>query len=141
MTSRDGRKLGRGFIAGFCDGLGAIASTIAHETHGLLVLGQSPPDMARAANRVLEMDGGISLVHHGDTRAEIAFPMGGICSLKPVRELAEEIRHLHRVLLELGCSLQYPLWTMGFLSFTSVLKARITYEGVFDIKAGQIIFP
>jgi adenine deaminase len=141
LTSRDGRKIGRGFIAGFCDGLGAIASTIAHETHGLLVLGQSPPDMARAANRVLEMDGGISLVHHGDTRAEIAFPMGGICSLKPVRELAEEIRHLHRVLLELGCSLQYPLWTMGFLSFTSVLKARITYEGVFDIKAGQIIFP
>lgn len=141
LISRDGRKVGRGFVAGFCDGLGAIASTIAHETHGLLVLGQNPAEMAQAANRVLEMDGGISLVHNGDIRAEIAFPMGGICSLKPVPELAEEIRRLHGVLMELGCTLEYPLWTLGFLSFTSVLKARITYEGIFDIKAGHIIFP
>lgn len=140
LISRDGRKTGKGFVKGFCDGLGAIASTIAHETHGLLVLGQSPSDMARAAHRVLEMGGGISLVHHGDVRAEVAFPMGGICSLKPVPELAREIRHLHGLLRELGCTLEYPLWTLGFLSFTSVLKARITYEGVYDIKTGQIIF-
>jgi adenine deaminase len=140
FITRDGKKVGRGFVRGFCPGLGGIASSIAHETHGLLILGQSHNDMALAANDVLKMGGGISLVHRGEIKARIPLPIGGITSNKNVPELAREIIVMHQNLKDLGCSLEYPLWTLGFLSFTSVLRLRITCSGVYDVREGKIIF-
>jgi adenine deaminase len=57
-----------------------------------------------------------------------------------VEQTAAEIQEMHRVLAEMGCTLEYPLWTFVFLSFTSVLGLRLTYSGVFDVKTGEIVF-
>ena len=133
LMTREGDKIGKGFVKGFCPELGAIASSVAHETHGLMVLGQNEEEMAMAADDVLKMSGGISLVHGGEVRARMPLTIGGICSTKSIPDLAHEIRTFHGVLKNLGCTLEYPLWTLGFLSFTSVLSVRITYNGVFDI--------
>ena len=140
LISRDGALRGQGFVQGFCSGLGGLASTVSHETHGLLVLGQRASDMARAAQDVLQMGGGISIVQDGAVQARIPLPVGGVCSQKKVPDLAQEITTLHGVLAESGCTLTYPLWTLGFLTFTSVLKVRLTYRGVYDVKNEEIIF-
>ena len=140
LISRDGAMRGQGFVQGFCSGLSGLASTVAHETHGLLVMGQSPTDMARAAEDVLEMGGGISVVRDGVVQARVSLPVGGVCSRKSVPDLAQEITTFHGLLAGAGCTLTYPLWTLGFLTFTSVLKVRLTYRGVYDVKAEKIIF-
>jgi adenine deaminase len=140
LFERSGRRMGKGFVRGFCPNLGGIATTIAHETHGLLVLGQNTDDMALAANDVLHMGGGIALVQSGEFKARVPLAVGGITSHKGVPDLARDIRQLHQVLRRLGCVLQYPLWTLGFLSFTSVLRLRITVSGVFDVKHGKIVY-
>jgi len=143
--SRDGSLVGRGFVGGFIEGtepgLGGLASTVAHETHGLLVAGQNEADMALAASLALKMGGGIVLVHDGRVRTTLPLPLGGICSLAPIPALAGEIQAFHQALAQLGCSLSYPLWTFVFLSFTSVLGPRITDQGVYPVKTRQIIFP
>jgi len=140
LMNRRGTQAGKGFVKGFCPGLGGIAATIAHETHGLMTVGCDDADMAQAANAVLAMGGGICLVQHGAIKARIPLPLGAIASAKDIPALAAEITTLHRELKALGCLLPYPIWTLGFLSFTSVLRLRITYSGVFDVKEGKIIF-
>jgi adenine deaminase len=96
--------------------------------------------MARAAEDVLQMGGGISMVRDGVVQARVPLPVGGVCSEKSVPDLAKEITTLHGLLADSGCTLAYPLWTLGFLTFTSVLKVRLTYRGVYDVKAEKIIF-
>jgi len=140
LTTRDGRKTAKGFVKGFGRGLGGLASTVAHDTHGLLVLGSNPEDMVLAAKEALRTGGGVALAQGGEVRARIPLPMGGICSLERVPELAEGIRELNRRVQDLGSDLDNPLWTLVFLSFTSVLLLRLTYEGVYDVRAGQIVF-
>ena len=140
LISRDGAMRGQGFVQGFCSGLSGLASTVAHETHGLLVIGQRAADMARAAEDVLEMGGGISMVRNGVVQARVSLPVGGVCSRKSVPDLAQEITAFHGLLADAGCTLTYPLWTLGFLTFTSVLKVRLTYRGIYDVKAEKIIF-
>lgn len=141
LFSRDGSRKGQGFVKGFCPGLGGLAASIAHEAHGLMVLGQSPTDMAGAAREVLDMRGGVVLMQDGEVRARVPLPLGGICYLGTVQETADQMRALHQALWNLGCTLGYPMWTFGFLSFTSILALRITYSGVYDVRKGEIVFP
>jgi adenine deaminase len=140
LAARDGSLVGRGFVKGLCRDLGGLASTIAHETHGLMVMGQREEDMRKAAARVLQRGGGIAICHGGNILAELDLPIGGICSDLDVPTLASKINHIHKVLREMGCTLEYPLWTIGFLSFTSVLGPRITYSGTYDVRTASLIF-
>ena len=140
LISRDGRKTGQGFVKGFPRGLGGLASTVSHDTHGLLVLGSDPSDMALAAGEALKSGGGAVFTQNGEIRAGIPLPLGGHCSLKSVPELAAEIRHLNREIQSLGTDLDNPLWTLVFLTFTSVLQLRLTYAGVYDVRRRKIVF-
>jgi adenine deaminase len=58
----------------------------------------------------------------------------------PIGELAREVERLKRVFRDFGCSLEAPIWTMGFLSFTSIIEVRITPSGVYDVRKGKVIF-
>lgn len=141
ILSRDGKRRGQGLVKGFCPGLGGLASSVAHEIHCLMVGGQNPADMSQAAAEVLAMGGGVALVQGGQVRARVPLTLGGICSVGSVGQVAQEMRHLHHELWDLGCGLDYPMWPFGFLTFTSVLSLRLTYEGVYDVRQGEIIFP
>ena len=141
LCTRDGSRMGVGFVSGFCRGVGGLASSISHETHGLLVLGQDEEDMRIAASAVLEIGGGIAICRAGRVLCRLELPIGGICSRHEIPQLASEISSLHATLREMGCELEYPLWTLGFLSFTSVLGPRITYSGTYDVRSAKVIFP
>lgn len=140
LISRDGKRVGRGFLKGFARGLGGLAATVAHDTHGLQVVGSDPADMAMAADDALREGGGVSLVQGGRVRARIPLPMGGVCSMKSVPEVAEEIKTLNREVRACGSDLENPLFTLAFLTSTAVLYIRLTYKGVFDLRSGKIIF-
>jgi adenine deaminase len=140
LFTRDGRQSGRGFLCNFADRLDGLASSVAHETHGLMVVGGREADMALAANHVLETGGGVTLVQDGRVKASLPLPLGGICSTESVPALARRTEDMNDHLRQAGCWTDYPLWTLGFLSFTSVLGVRITPSGVYDVKKREIIF-
>jgi adenine deaminase len=140
LIQRDGKRRGCGFLSGFGARIGVVASSIAHETHNLMVIGGDDRDMAIALDRVVKIKGGIVLVRQGIIVHEFPLPIGGIMSPLPIRELGREVEKLKSVFREFGCPLEDPIWTMGFLSFTSIVEVRITLSGVYDVKRGRVIF-
>lgn len=139
-TRREKKKWGRGFVRGIGAQIGGFASTIAHETHGLLVAGFDDADMQLAANTVLKMGGGIVLTDEGRILYALSLPNGATMSSLSIRELAEEFKKGNDVFKKRGSKLDDPLWTMGFLTFTSIIELRLTVSGVYDVKKGAIIF-
>lgn len=139
-TRRERKKWGQGFIRGFGARAGGIASSVAHETHGLIVHGFDDDDMALAVNTVLDMKGGIAIVNDGHVLHTLALPFGATMSRLPVRELGPVVQRTNDVLHTLGSILDDPLWTMCFLTFTSIVELRITVSGTYDVRKGVIIF-
>lgn len=140
LIPREGGRAGLGLLSGFGARVGAIASSIAHETHGLMVVGFDDDDMAQAVNQVIQLDGGIVIVKKGKTLARLPLPVGGIMSAHKIPKLAKEIEGVTRTLMESGCPLDDPLWTLGFLSFTSLIELRITFSGVYEVKTGKVLY-
>jgi adenine deaminase len=139
IPRQDGRA-GMGLVSGFGAQIGAIASSIAHETHSLMVLGFNDQDMAEAANQLVKMKGGIVIVKKGKMVTRLSLPIGGIMSTLKVPRLAGELDRMAKILRNLGCPLEDPLWTFGFLSFTSLIELRITFSGVYEVKTGKILY-
>lgn len=139
-TRREQKRWGQGFLHGFGARCGGVASTVAHETHGLLVHGFDDDDMALAANTVLAMKGGIVIVDGGKVLHALRLPLGAIMSRLPLPELDRALRKLVDLLHSLGNTLDDPLWTMGFLPFTSIVELRITVSGTYDVRKGSIVF-
>ena len=140
IIPRQGGRAGMGLVFGFGAKMGAIASSIAHETHSPMVLGFNDQDMALAVNQVIKMEGGIVIVKKGNIVTRLSLPIGGIMSNLKVPRLAGELERINKCLRDLGCSLEDPLWTFGFLSFTSLIELRITFSGVYEVKTGKILY-
>lgn len=140
LLPRQGGQAGMGLVCGFGAKIGAIASSIAHETHSLMVMGFNDKDMALAVNQVIKMEGGIVIVNKGKIINRLSLPIGGVMSALKVPRLAGELERISGTLRDLGCSLEDPLWTLGFLSFTSLIELRITFSGVYEVKTGKILY-
>jgi adenine deaminase len=139
-TRRNRKHWGKAFVRGIGADIGGIAMTTGHDSHGLLVLGFDDTDMAEAANSVLGMGGGVVLVDRGEVLFSLPLPHGATMSNLTIPDLAEELRRLIGLLRERGSRLDDPLWTICFLTFTSVVDLRITVSGIYDVKRGEILF-
>ncbi|HEX2966326.1 MAG TPA: adenine deaminase C-terminal domain-containing protein [Syntrophorhabdaceae bacterium] len=139
-TRRDKKKWGRGFVRGIGADIGGIATTVAHETHGLMVLGFDDDDMAMAGNVVLEMGGGIVLVDHRTILCKLALPLGATMSYLRIEELAREIKKINKTLQDRGSKLDDPFLTITYLTLTTIIEMRITVSGVYDVKKAAIVF-
>jgi adenine deaminase len=138
-------KEGTGFITAFLTGFGAriggLASSVAHEHHRPMVVGCRETDMAAALRRVIELRGGMVLVHEGNVLGEIPLPIAGLMSDRSLEEVASQMETMRGILREMGCSLEDPIFTLGFLSFSSLPWIRITPSGLLDVKNRKIIWP
>ncbi|OPY78842.1 MAG: Adenine deaminase [Syntrophorhabdus sp. PtaU1.Bin153] len=139
-TRRDKKQWGKGFVHGIGADIGGIALTIGHETHGLLVLGFDDDDMVLAANSVLRMGGGVALVDKGEVLHTFRLPYGAVMSDLRIGELARELEKINGIMRDRGSSLDDPLWTLGFLTFTSIVELRLTVSGIYDVRKGEIVF-
>jgi adenine deaminase len=129
------------FLVGFGAAVGGLASSLAHEPHRPLVIGCREVDMALAMNRMLQLGGGIVLAHEGRVRSEIPLPLGGLMSLESLEGLSSQIESLNGLLRQLGCPLESPVFTLGFLTFSALPWVRLTPHGVRDVRSGRVIWP
>lgn len=139
-TRRDRKQWGKGFVRGIGADIGGIATTVAHETHGLLVLGFDNNDMVTAANAVLDMGGGIVLAHQGKILYKLRLPDGATMSDLKIKEVAGELTAVNNAIRARGSALDDPFLTISYLTLTTIIELRLTVAGVYDVKKASIVF-
>ena len=132
--------MGLGLVRGLGFTVGGMASSSAHETHGLLVIGKDSGDMAAALADVVEMGGGVAIRDGGRLTARAELPLGGIMSDRDMPGTVQMMADFNSVLRSRGAPWPDPLLPVVFMCFTSILHLRITCSGVFDVRAGRIIY-
>jgi len=126
-------NIGRGFVKGFGLKRGAIASSVAHDSHNIAVVGVSDADMALAVNRVIEMGGGFAVSDDGHIRAELALPIAGLMSLEPFEEVCSALHKLRAAAKSLDCILPEPFLQVAFLALPVIPHLKVTDCGVVDV--------
>jgi len=134
VVERHGKtgNIGKGLVKGFGLKGGAVATSIGHDSHNITVIGIRGSDMLDAIKAVWEMRGGIAVVDDGRILAEVALPLAGLMSLKPLNALNSEIERVKGALKELGCQLRSPFMTLSLLSLAVIPEIRITDKGLVD---------
>jgi adenine deaminase len=122
-----------GFVKGFGLQSGAVASTVAHDSHNLLVVGMDDGDMVVAANTLAEAGGGMVVVKDGKVLAILPLPIAGLMSDEPVEEVQSNVDRLAQAWKALGCRLASPFMTMALLSLPVIPELRITNRGLVDV--------
>ncbi len=125
-------QVGLGFVTGFHLKTGAVASTIAHDSHNLLIVGTNDVDMASAGNALVEAGGGMVAVRDGEVLALVPLPIAGLMSQEPLEVVNEQVQALAEAWKELGCDLPSPFMTMSILALPVIPELRITNRGLVD---------
>jgi len=118
------------FIKGFGIKKGFIGSTIAHDSHNIIVVGTSDEEIVCGVNRLIQMRGGI-VVGTKDSYSELALPVAGLMSSLPGMEVARRLKVLKRSALELGCPFKAPFMTLAFMALPVIPKLKLTDKGLF----------
>lgn len=126
-------NIGRGFVKGFGLKRGAIASSVGHDSHNIIVVGASDADMAHAVNRVIEMGGGFAVSDGGQISAELALPLAGLMSLEPFESVCTALHQLRDAAKGLGCTLSEPFLQVAFLALPVIPHLKLTDRGIFDV--------
>jgi adenine deaminase len=105
-----------------------------------MVIGCREDDMVAALRRVRELGGGMVLVHEGQVLREIMLPIGGLMSAGSLEEVATPMGAMRITLREMGCPLEDPVFTLGFLSFSALPWIRLTPSGLLDVKNREILY-
>ena len=128
-----------GFVRGLGTDIGAVGTTVNLDEYTLLVAGSSDYDMARCANLLLESGGGVALVNRGQVLERIPFPIGGLFSLEPWREVGEKLAAVQQTLKQRGAAFSKPLYALCFLTFVTLPELRITGRGLVRAKERRIV--
>lgn len=118
---------------------GALATTVAHDSHNLIVAGRTPSDMLAAAQAVAEIGGGAALVHGGQVLATVRLPVAGLMSAEPVEVVAAEVRAFNARARELGLGGSSPVLAISSLALPVAPFIRITDLGVVDVLTQEFV--
>jgi adenine deaminase len=133
-------RMGLGFVTGFGLQRGALASSIAHDAHNVVVVGSNDADMASAVNRLVEIGGGQVAVAGGEVLAEVPCPIGGLLSDRTVEEVAGQVEHMERVAREdLQTTLPNPFMAMSFMALSVIPELKLTDRGLVDVNRFELV--
>ena len=124
--------VGFGFVKGFGIRSGAMASTVAHDAHNLLVVGTCDEDMALAANTLIEQGGGMAVVQEGQVLGCVPLPIAGLMNDKPAEEMAQLVAEMEEAWAQIGCTMVSPFMTMALIPLACLPELRLTNRGLVD---------
>jgi adenine deaminase len=124
--------IGKGFVKGFHLKYGAVASTVAHDAHNLLILGANDEDMVLAGNTLAEVGGGMIAVLNGRILALLPLPIAGLMSEDSAQMISKKVEALDKAWKELGCGLISPFMTMALIALAVLPELRLTNRGLVD---------
>jgi adenine deaminase len=132
-------RVGLGFVRGFGLRSGALASTVAHDAHNVVVVGVKDDDMLRAVRRLSDSGGGVVVVDSGIVKAELKLPIAGLLSDASLDEVISASRACVEAARSLGCELPSPFQTMAFLALSVVPSLKITDRGLVDVDRFELV--
>jgi len=131
-------RVGIGFVRGFGLKLGALASTVAHDAHNLIVVGADDESMRAAVEVLIELKGG-QVAIAGREVAALPLPIAGLMSDRPIGEVAEGVRGLQQMAHRMGSRLNDPFMTLSFLALSVIPALKITDRGLLDVVKYEIV--
>ena len=120
-------------VKGFDCFEGALASTVAHDSHNLCIIGSDDESMAIAANHIIAIQGGQVAVQNGRVAADIALPIGGLLSNQGASELLVQQRQMHDFFQKNHFTLADPLMILSFLALPVIPQLKLTDRGLVDV--------
>jgi adenine deaminase len=132
-------RIGLGFVRGFDLRRGALASTVAHDAHNVVVVGMSDASMAFAVRRLANIGGGIVVVDGAEVLAELPLPVAGLLSDAPLDEVVARSRALVDAARALGCSVEAPFQHLAFLALSVIPSLKLTDRGLVDVDRFELV--
>ena len=132
-------NVGLGLVKGAGLGRGAIASSVAHDSHNIVAIGVTDDDMRAAVAAVADMGGGQVVYAGGRVLASCPLPIAGLMSDRPLEEVRDQVETLTASAHSLGCSLPDPLMTMSFLALPVIPSLKLTDKGLVDVNRFEIV--
>jgi adenine deaminase len=130
---------GRGFVTGLGLKHGAIASSVAHDSHNIIVAGATDGDMRAAVASVVEMGGGFAVACEGKVLASLPLPVAGLMSDQPVETVRRQMDAMIAAARDLGAVLSDPFMTLGFLALPVIPDLKLTDRGLVDVTRFEIV--
>ncbi|MBM4315813.1 MAG: adenine deaminase, partial [Deltaproteobacteria bacterium] len=127
-------NIGRGMVRGFGLKRGALASSVAHDSHNILCVGVNDEDMHLAVKTVEAMQGGLAVIADGEVKASLPLPIAGLMSSASLPAVVGNREALVRAAKTLGCSPVEPFMTLSFLALPVIPELKITDLGLVDVK-------
>jgi adenine deaminase len=133
-------RVGLGLVSGFgLERAGALGSSVAHDSHNLVIAGTNPRDMLGCARALSETGGGFVVVAEGELKARLPLPLAGLLSVESGDTVCQKLEEVERAAGALGCSLPCPFGVLSFLALSVIPELRITDQGLWDVVAQQFV--
>lgn len=135
-----GSKPANAYVGGFGENFkGAIASSVGHDSHNLIVVGSNTADMRAALAHLIQCGGGFAVVRRGKVLADLPLPLGGLMSMRETSTMVEDLKKLRAASRVLGCELEEPFLQLAFLSLPVIPSLKLTDQGLVDVEKFQFI--
>ncbi len=132
--------IGVGYVKGYSLKSGAVATSVAHDSHNIITVGCNDSDIALAVNTIKDSKGGIAVVENGEIKALLELPVAGLMSDEPLETVNEKLENAKSAAYRLGADKGIdPFMTLSFLSLPVIPSLRITTKGVFDVEKWKIL--
>ena len=134
-------NIGRGLVKGFGLKRGALASSVAHDSHNVVAVGTNDADIFAAVSEVIYMNGGMAVVENGKVLARLNLPISGLMSDQPVGEVVKDFERLERSARALGTKLAAPFSVLSFMALPVIPEIRLTDMGLVDVASFSFMDP
>ena len=131
-------RIGNGFIKGFNLKNGALASSVAHDSHNIIAIGTNSENISKAVNTVITNNGGLSVVSKSGVK-DLKLPVAGLMSNRPAEEVARDLIILKQLVTDLGSNLSSPFMTMSFLALLVIPALKLSDLGLFDVEKFEFV--
>lgn len=131
-------QVSSGFVKGFKLEVGALASSVSHDHHNIVVVGTNDNDMFEAVQELGRLQGGFAAAQDGSILGSLALPLAGLMSTLPASEVMKKMDELNNIVREMGCDMDAPFMTLSFISLPTVPELGLTDMGLIDVKNHQI---
>ena len=132
-------NIGLGLVKGFGLKKGALGSSIAHDSHNIVVVGTNDQDIFAAVKEIERLQGGLVAVAGGKVKDSLALPIAGLLSEEPLEVVVAKLEKLQKIALDLGCVLPSPFATLSFLALPVIPELRLTDKGLVDVVAFKLL--
>ena len=126
-------NIGKAFVSGFGLNAGAIAGSVAHDSHNIIVVGTNDDDMIIAVKRIIEMNGGLTAVCDRKVTAELSFPIAGLMSSEPLEIVRNQMDAMINAARAMGAVVPDPFMILSFLALPVIPELKLTDRGLFDV--------